>query len=350
MSEKKLRVLADFHHAGLLSSLIMLFEGRLGGELYRPIGMEWADEGFWHVYDHPATQAQYLSLAQGFQPVDGTAPLNNVTKFEEDIYYCQDIDSGYYNKAITLAKFASMEFDLIIASLPQHIEPFKKLIELYQPQAKLIFQVGNQWDGIDAPNIMASAKLTGIPENINSVEYHQEFDLKKFNPFDRDFEPRSISSFINLTSNTPDYQTLLQLEQEMPDYRVFIHGAMGRDLPIDGSDGVAKAMRFSQFLWQVKAGGDGYGHILFNSAACGVPTIVKKSYYANKLGEKLLIDEETCIDIDGLNGPQIIEKIRKYSDPAAYQWLSDNVYRNFTEKVDFDEDETKIRAFLDRLQ
>jgi len=345
------RVLADFHHAGLLHSLIMLFEDRLGYEVYRPIGMEWAEKGFWKVYDHPDTQKQYLSTTLGYKPVDGSPPLNNiVAKVVPGVYYCQDIDSGYYNKAITFEAFKNADFDIIIASLPQHIEPFKKLIAEYQPKAKLIFQVGNQWDGVDAPNIMASAKLQNVPEHINYVEYHQEFSLKLFNAQDRNWQPKSIGSFMNCPDVFPDYHTLLAIEEELPDWDISIHGGQGRDGSIGGAKLVAEVMRSLQFVWHVKAGGDGYGHILFNTAACGVPTIVKKSYYSNKLGEKLLIDGVTCIDIDGLNGPAILEKLLHFAEPTRYTAMCKNVEANFISTVNFDDDEKNIRAFLERLK
>lgn len=345
-----MKILTDFHHAGLLHSLIMLFEDRLGHEVYRPIGLEWAEEGFWSVYDHPATRAQYLSLAQGFIPPDGSAPLNNIKKIGANVFYCQDIDSGYYNKAITLHTFKNTKFDIVIASLPQHIEPFKRLIAEYNPEAKLIFQVGNQWDGIEAPNIMASAKLSNVPDHINHIEYHQEFDLADFNP-DREIEQYTIGSFMNVPSQFPDYETLLMLEKELDaKWKVFIHGGMGRDDPIHGSHNVAKVMKSMQWVWHVKAGGDGYGHILFNSAASGVPTIVKKSYYNGKLGEKLLIPDVTCIDIDGLNGYQIIEKLERFSAPDAYRMMCENVVNNFRDNVNFDEEAKQIEAFLGRLK
>jgi hypothetical protein len=69
-------VFTDFHHASLLQSFILLFEKRLGGNVFRPIGMEWAEKGFWKIYDHPATREQYLGL-NGATP-DGTPRLNEV--------------------------------------------------------------------------------------------------------------------------------------------------------------------------------------------------------------------------------------------------------------------------------
>jgi hypothetical protein len=347
------RVLTDFHHAGLLHSLIMLFEDRLGAEIYRPIGMEWAEQGFWAVYDHPATQQQYLTLNQAYKPIDWSPPLNTVLEQpEEGIYYCQDIDSGYYNKAITLEKFKNTEFDIVIASMPQHIEPYQRLIAMYNPKAKLIFQVGNQWDGIFAQNIMASAKLVNMPESINYVEYHQEFDLNLFKPIkDNPYKVNIITSFMNIPDQFPDYPKLLEIEQLLgADWAVNIHGGMGRDGPLHGAKQVAEAMAVSRFVWHVKAGGDGYGHVLFNTAACGVPTIVNKRYYNGKLGEKLLIDGVTCIDIDGLFPAAIVEKINHYSDPVIYEAMCKAVYKNFLENVDFKQDEKNIREFLKKLK
>lgn len=345
-----MKVLTDFHHAGLLNSLIMLFEGRLGGEVYRPIGMEWAERGFWKVYDHPATQEQYLTLSQGYSPEDGTDPLNIVEGMPEPgVYYCRDIDSEFYNKAITFDAFANTTFDIIIASLPQHIEPFKKLIELYQPQAKLIFQVGNQWDGIDAPNIMASAKLSGVPDHIPYVEYHQEFDLNIFKP-QQHYQINTIVSMMNVPDQFPDYPLLLEIERMLPQHYVSIYGGQGRDGAMHGSVEVASALRNSQWLWHVKYGGDGYGHILFNAAACGVPMIVKRSYYQGKLGEKLLIPDVTCIDIDGLSLSAIVSKIQLFSQPQIHETMRKAVYDNFLQVVNFDQDELNIREFLARLK
>lgn len=327
----------------------MLFEDRLAGELYRPIGLEWANEGFWAVYDHPATQQQYLTLAQGYQPEDGTPPLNQIIEEPHGgIYFCQDIDSGYYNKAITLPAFKELKFDIVIASLPQHIAPFQKLIDLYQPEAKLIFQVGNQWDGIHASNIMASAKLSNMPDDINWVEYHQEFDLNVFKPA-KDTHANSIKSLMNCPDVFPDYNMLLELEQQLPSWDIKIHGGQGRDGSLNGADEVADAIRHSQFVWHVKAGGDGYGHVLFNTAACGVPTIVKKSYYAGKLGEKLLIDGVTCIDIDGLSVSEIAEHLKYYSETKRYAEMKQAVIDNFQEQVDFNKDEANIRRFIEGL-
>jgi len=54
------RVLADYHHGALYYSFHLLFEERLGFELYRPIGYEWFKRGFWKYSRNPQVIRQYL--------------------------------------------------------------------------------------------------------------------------------------------------------------------------------------------------------------------------------------------------------------------------------------------------
>lgn len=353
-------VFTDFHHASLLNSFILLFEKRLGGKVYRPIGMEWADNGFWKVYDHPATQQQYLAVG-GATP-DGTPPLNemygdnpivtNGGLKKPFLYFCQDIDSGYFNKAITMEGFMKLPIDIVIASLPQHIEPFKRLCELHPNKPKFIYQIGNAWNVEEniVKNVMASAIVDNVPEGINFISYHQEFDTNIFHPNDFSLpETKNIYSFVNVFQNFPDWSLFLEVEKLMPDYSFRAYGGQCRDGAANGSKELADKMREARFIWHTKEGGDGYGHVLHNTAAVGKPMITKKSYYSGKLGEKLMIDGQTCIDIDGLTPQQIVDKIVYMSDPSRYKALCAGVYENFCDAVDFDKEFLSIQNFLDRL-
>lgn len=352
-----MNVLTDFHHAGLLNSLIMLFEDRLGGNVYRPIGLEWYLEGYWHVYNHPDTANQFLSFDQGYRPMDGSPPLNLIQETnyqpmpQKDVYYCRDIVSDEMNKAITLEKFKEMDIDIVIASIPAHIEPFKRLIAKYKPNAKLIFQIGNAWtvDAETAPNVMASAIVNNVPENINFVQYHQEFDISIF----KRVMPNNINritSLVNVHHQFADYQLFLAVEKQMPNWTFLSYGGQGRDGSMGGAKKVAQAIRDSKFVWHLKAGGDGYGHILFNTAAMGKPTITKRSYYIGKLGEKLLIDGETCIDIDNLSVEDAVKKIEFYNNAQRYAQMCKKVFKNFRATVDFNKDFKEIEKFLERLK
>jgi hypothetical protein len=374
------RVLTDFHHAGLLNSLILLFENRLCGQVFRPIGMEWADEGFWNVYDHPATREQYLGI--GANTPDGTQPLNKVLEdawltnesgFSIKTYKCQDIDSGKYNRAITLTGFLNMPFDIVIASVPQHVEPFKRLCGLHPNKPKLIFQIGNAWTveaGL-APNILASAVIDNVPENINFLTYHQEFDLNIFKPIipsdpsiylvedyadnGDTLQPcKNIYSFVNCFNISghfeKDWKLFNKIEKLMPNWNFKSYGGQCRDGSKNGNEEVANAMKEAKFIWHTKNGGDGYGHVIFNSGAVGRPLITKKEYYKGKLGEKLMVDGETCIAIDDLNPQQIIDKIEYFSEPERYKTMCNNVYVNFRMHVDFDKEAKLVKEFLNKLK
>ena len=85
------------------------------------------------------------------------------------------------------------------------------------------------------------------------------------------------------------------------------------------------------------------------SAAVGRPIIVKKSYYAGKMGEELMRDGETCLDIDGLNFADIVRKIEFFSEPKRYVELCQNIYNNFKQKVNFDKEAENLKLFIDNL-
>jgi hypothetical protein len=353
-----MNVFCDFHHASLLQSLLILFEGRLGGNVYRPIGLEWFDSGFWAVYDHPATAQQFLSTAQGYRPLDGSPPLNiieEVNNYPEnpvaEIYYCRDIDSGQVNKAITLESFKALDIDIVIASLPQHVEPFKRLIREHKPNAKLIYQIGNAWtiEAATAPNIMASAIIHDVPPEINFIQYHQEFDLNIFHTGEY-FLPRAIYSFVNVFQSFPDWHLFEKLEQMMPDWKWRSYGGQCRDGAIGPAPILADKMREAEFIFHVKASGDGYGHVLHNAAAVGTPLITNRRDYRGKLGEALMIPDVTCIDIDGLTLHEIIEKVDHYSEPSRYNAMSYNIAHRFAEVVDFDREFEQIKEFLSCLK
>jgi hypothetical protein len=349
------KILSDYHHSALLNSTIMLFEERLGGAVYRPIGMDWVNEGYWAVYNHPATQEQYLTTAQGYKPEDGTAPLNDIEKFEEGVYYCHDISSGKYNKAITLEQFKKMDIDILIASLPQHIKLYQKLIKDHKPNAKLIYQIGNQWNVQEVDNVknvLASAMIS-FPAGINGVTYHQEFPLDVFAPAEP-VNSKLIGSFVNCFNVDKlfekDWQLFQNMEHNMPDWKFRAWGGECRDGCAHGETQVAEFMRNCRFVWHTKSGGDGYGHIIHNTGAVARPMVVKTAYYKNKLGGLLMKDGETCIAIDGLDVPEIINKIEYYDDNKRYQTMSNNIKENFKEVVDFDKEAEDIKVFLQNLQ
>lgn len=371
MQIENLKVFTDFHHASLLNSLIMLFEGRLGGQVYRPIGMEWAERGFWKVYDHPETQAQYLGI--GAATPDGTQPLNEVVArtndYHADIYHCHDIESSQTNKAITLEGFWRMPIDIVIASLPQHIRPFKRLCEEHPNHPKLIYQIGNQWnvEAHDAHYIDAIMASANVVHNYPTptIKYHQEFDTSFFryepptvfklpvSETERAYPRNKITSFVNCFSLDRlfeyDWQLFQTMEKRLPEWEFRCYGGQCRDGSMNGSRELSEAMQNSRFIWHTKAGGDGYGHVIHNAAASGRPLIVRGQYYLGKMAYDLIQDELTCICIDGLGVEEIINKIEYHNEPERYSKMCEAMYSRFKEVVDFDKEAKMIVDFLQKL-
>lgn len=330
-----MNILCDLHHIGLWHSLEFLFEKRLGHNLYCPVGMEWFPL-YWGIAEPYGndirTATQYLTI-KAPPDRDGIYRFDNV-------------------KGITLQKFFEMPIDIMIATVPENIEKYKKLITLYKPTTKFIFQMGNMFSTNFArvPNLLSSTIAFPVPSTCNAVFYHQEFDLNIFH-HSPPVDTKNIYSFLHTFDSPiyPDASTFYEVEKLLPDWTFKCYGASNRDECIAGDIPVADKIRESRFIWHVKAGGDGYGHTIHNAFAMGRPPIVKQEYYNNKLAGNLMRDGDTCLTIDGLSPEEIRNKILYFNDPKLYAPLSQHAYEIFTKTVDFDKEEETIREFLTRL-
>lgn len=345
-------IFTDFHHSGLLQSFIITFEKRLGHKVYRPIGLEWFEKGFWRINHQRDTAEQFLGLH--VVPKDGTPGLNDVTGYQEGVYKVRDIIDGE-NKAITFDAFMRTPVDVVIASIPAHLEPFRILCDMHPNKPKLVFQIGNNWELVDTnlvKNFMVSTKVSAPPIiDVNYIQYHQEFSLDDFNAGGIFTLPdKNIYSFINILQSHRDWPLFLELEQDLPDWQFRSYGGQCRDGNMTGSKALGEKMREARFIWHTKQGGDGYGHILYNSAAVGRPVIIRRADYEGKLGDELLIDGQTSIFIDGLSKEQIIEKILYYSEPVRYRKMSRHTWLNFNDKVNFAAEAQMIEDFLHNLK
>jgi hypothetical protein len=348
-----MKVFTDMHHGELFYSLQLLFEGRLGWELYRPIGIEWYNEGFWNIFPHPGTAQQFLATDQAVNPPRGMegkpfpehSCFNRDYTYDDGIYYVKNPTKDKVHAAITLEKFKDTNFDIIISSIPQHIGPFNRLISDYQPGAKHIFQVGNAWgQQPGVRNILASTAPFPTPSDINIVFYHQEFDLNWFS-----YEPPTTQSTVHSYIHWMQRKDLMdQYASLLPGWTFRAFGA-GMDEDIAKTQDVAQKMKESAFTWHYKPEGDGYGHGVFSSYACGRPAIIWKPFYNGKLAEALLIDNQTCIDISKYTPQQGAEVIRRFSVPGEHRKMCESAHNRFHEVVNFDEQEQLIRTFLRKL-
>lgn len=344
-----MNVFCDFHHAGLFYSLHLLFEKRLGANLYRPIGMDWVEQGFWKYYMHPVTQQQFLGLEQGSLKPKSRFNANQQEK--NGIYYIPSVSEGFEHKAVTLDKFRSMNWDIIIASVPQHIEPYTRLASEFSPPPKVIFQMGNEFRPIPfeyARNILSSTAEFPVPDGVNAVFYHQEFDLDKFK-----YVPppgnRKIKSYLHYQDKTLDAHLWYKYKAALPEFDFIQHGSGGADGVITGTDNLAKSMAGADFIWHSKPGGDGFGHIIHNAMACGRPVIGRFSHYKGKLAGELLEHPITGIDLDVGDVEAMANRIRYFSFPAPHFFMCAFAHAAFKRVVNFDLEFEKIKVFLDNL-
>jgi hypothetical protein len=330
-------IFVDYHHCDLSHSLHLLFEKRLGHKVYRPIGLEWFHEGYWKIgdpYPNP------LDTAQQFLHPDA----NNVKRIEDEVYYCWMPSQETEQKAITLDKFKKMDIDIIISSIPAHDIAFAKLIRDHKPKARHISQMGNLWGETPVKNVMCSFPMTRatIRPDQNVVFYNQEFDLNTFcyNPPSTN---KIISSFIHWL---PRQELFNQYKKLLPEFTFKSFGAGCVDGCLILRD-MAREMQNSMFAWHIKPHGDGFGHVLHNWLASGRPLITNLSDYKHR--SNLLIDGETCIDLEHNSPAKNSELIREWSEPTKHRKVCENVYKVFRENVDFTKDADEIKKFIDKV-
>lgn len=349
-----MRVLTDFHHSSLLRSLVMLFEDRLEMEVYRPIGMEWFHKGAWAINNQEDTAKQFLDLEQAI-PADGTPPLNTqiAGNAAEGIYMVLDPGGVSAHKACTLDYFLNHTFDYVIASIPAHVELFKELIAKYQPRAKLIVQMGNNWQiqNYQGYNVLASIAPQPAP-GVNAMFYHQEFDtdIFKASPVT---PTKKIYSYLNIIQNSgigwEDYQQLKRLlDRQGYDFKAY--GGQCPDGNKTGPVELAASMAESQFIFHVKPGGDGFGHVIHNAYAMGRPLITRPSHYRGQLAEQLLVPG-TFIDLDRY-GPGEIKNIitRLTHSPEHLKQMGHRASDRFKEVVDYTAEAGAIGEWLSSLK
>jgi len=334
-----MNVLADYHHCDLYHSLHLLLEKRLGMSLYRPIGLDWYECGFWKYSDEEGVRKQFLEL-----PKEAVGYGSH--------YEIPDPVHGGFTKAVTLEQFQKMKWDILMPSVRQNELAFMKLRNEFNSSAFMVRQAGNIHDVVDTrvcPNVLCSAIPPEIFEEVNTAIYHQEFDLNIYKPADKVPE-NSIYNFQNCRPDSRDAALFPQYREALPEYEWKDYGILCEDGILGSAKKIAEEMQKAKFIWHVKFGGDGFGHIIHNAAACGVPMITRAKYYDGLLGGALLTDGETCIDLDAASFDINIGRIKKFSEPEEYAKMCENVKKRFAEIVDYNEEEIYLREFFSELK
>lgn len=343
--------LIDNHHAELTHSLELLFGRRLGYTVLQPIGTEWYERGFWKVFDHPETVRQYLSMERADKSAHSRPTLMTAagpTSPDPDLHYIWDPTKELYERAVTLETLLKKGAALVIASIPAHAEPFRRLVRERLPAAKFIFQMGNMFPEFDlatVDNILNSTDRR-TPFFKHALRYSQEFSLDVFSYTEPTLR-RLVVDLVHYSSGEPLYQRCKAL---MPEFHFEAYGAGNETGSISRNAEVAAKMKEADFIWHLKKGGDGYGHVVHNAAALGRPVIISMKDYRGKRFGKFIEDGVTCVTVDGLDAEALAHKIRHYGEPERLKKMSRTLYARFRELVDFDRDVRNVRKFLEKLR
>jgi hypothetical protein len=350
-----MNVFADLHHGDLYLSLHLLFEERLGMNLYRPIGIDWFQKGFWKIAEPygnaPDTIDQYLGIPKATwdSKKEPTQRYGDV-EFSDNVYRIPlKIGSGYYwQKAITFDVFEKMDFDYIICTYGAHDYPYYELVQKYKPKAIYLAQIGNSPETRQHCKNVLLAGNWPMPPGTNYIKYHPEHDTAYtyVPPTNHD----TIRSFISAPLVEPDLPLFYEYEKLLQDFKFRMHGILGRDGVLSGET-MPSRMKDCAFDWHVKHMGC-CGFVPRQAMASGRPCIIKKSYcyQHHSLARDLFEDGLNCIDLDLNSAEENVRRIRYYAEPSRHAEMCRLTAEKFKKDVDFAQEAEKIRVFLEGLR
>ncbi len=348
-------VFSDLHHGDLYESFRYLFEDRLHGHLFHPMGREWAEKGYWTYADQqrPEIKDGIVKQYLDFKIQDGMGAGDKWFIRHNKVH-------GTVHKMVTMEQFFSLPIDIVICSVSNHEAPFYKLCQEHPNKPKLIRQTGNIYEIINyeiVKNLMvATIPETPIPDGVNYVIYHPEFSWDIFRYEEpMPFGKRRITNLMNCLPNhippISDYFSIWkEYKEALPDFDWKMHGILGEDGNLDLIREVAGAIRKATFMWHTKFGGDGYGFTIHYAYSKGRPIITKGSDYKGKFAGKLLEDGVTCIDLEKRTKEENVKLIRELSEPDKHKKMCEAARKRFEEVVNFDKEAVEIEAFLERLK
>lgn len=335
-----MKVFADLHHAGLYASFHYLFEKRFGWELYRPIGLDWFEEGYWKIAEPYGNAKDTIEQFLGTPEILPQIQVNRDVSEDNGVYTSQDTFHGFTHKAITLKQFKEMKFDVVISSIPAHDTVYGDLVGRFQPKALHVAHVGNEEQTTNIAHVLSSVSNLSPQGDQKILQYHQEFDMNVYK-YIKPEQSNFIRSFVMLL---PMNQIFEQYKALLPDYNFEAYGATFAG-SVSTNVEMAQKMSESKFGWHIKPF-DGYGHVIHNWFAVGRPPIVMGSQYQMKMAGALMEDGVTCIDLDKRNVNDNVKFIQEMSEPENYQRLCESANKRFNEIVNFENEAKNIHNFL----
>jgi len=322
-----MRFFADMHHGGAARAQVLLFQVRLGHEIY------FGDTKFTdkinndfelrdNIQKHSGRGDWLPCVPSWLIGMGGVPP----TILEKD---------GSWKNLVSFDEFMDMDWDVFLTTRTETQKVFKELkrIHPHGDKVKMIALTGNdacsfEWDWIK--NFMTSDESSYrlAPWDINKIHYSQELgmqygetfmpigvgELRTINCFTNcwpTFTNWSCNHDINLNmgrcphcDNVPsEYPSPLSpygvwegAKKLLPDHTFNDYGIGCKigckpevQLPVEYAKG-ALTVQFKTY--------EGYGFSLLQSIACGRPVIVFRRFHRYRTANKYLIPNLTCFEIE----------------------------------------------------
>jgi hypothetical protein len=337
------RALIDRHHADLFHSLQLLFEDRLGGIVYTPVGHEWWDEGYWRFgegYGDDRLAQQFLSL-DSWTPYPAADPYEGLWQ-HHDNHHPERLILGV---ELRLVRAVPHEWQYVVATVQDNQMGFKRLAD--ELGARYVLQVGNTNQSVNWELDPLALVSSEVPIRGRGVLYHQELEAETTFRFrDLPANRQVIRSFVNCFPSTPCIRPWEEARTALADFDFFAHGIDGPDGNIPVVRDIADLMAASGWGWHDKVQGDGFGHVLHDWAAIGRPLIGHAAHYRGLMGEAFWDNLVTCIDLDRYTLTESTGLIREItSDRAQHEKMSHEIRRRF-EQIDYAAEAEAIRGLL----
>jgi hypothetical protein len=346
-----MKILCDYHHGELYESILKLFEDRLGFAVYRPVGIEWHDEGYWTIGHHADVIHQYLT--KDFSTETQQAGIWQEDGGSNGEYFRNVIDifERAPHKTITLEAAKEMKWDIILTTMENHFPLMEEFRRKFCPSAKHVFQIGNYLDALPR-GVVNAMNSTASPCNDvpNVVDYYQEFNTAML-PWQLPANAgKTVYTFLILNAGHRG-SDFMALEAAMPNWVFKEYGSHNRDGNIHKYKTQCEKICEAAFIWHVKLNGDGYGYNLHRALYAGKPMILNYStvFSHHRLARFNIFREgETIINYDG----KTIEELKAAVLRMHENWEGNShaIRQRMQELVNFDNEETKVRKFLERLQ
>lgn len=388
-----LKVLIDQHHTDLFRGFQMLFEQRLGYEVYRPSGPEWYPRFYWHPIEGEALGN--LMPHAVFDPLVHKSvlpPPEDQSKGKLWQNFRLGLNDGVRFRWMTLDQ--AKDLDLIVCTIARNESRFHDLKNYLGLKCPIVRYTGNTMESLnlDHFDIFLPAYLPDYEQYVKTgkkpgILYHPEFDenLYSYSPVPLLDKP-IIRAFLNFMYHHREPGGMYEKWTHYAGYGAevgavaYMHGVgtppagididlnmpmdlalekIGRldlqdrskwpDLRCNRGEApnhpiLSGLMKLSNIMIHPKWLQEGYGFVIHQFASCGRPPVIPR-HYESLSAKFFLQDKETCIFMTGDD----------QTDRANFHWalkpennarLGETIHKRFKETVNFEDEAERISALL----